>query len=307
MLPVIVFLLQNQPHILTAAPSEQLPVTRVSLDGSALALGVYDPSNLFPIDPAIAVEQIYLPWRMNSTVEIMDAIHSARRKQRLPLVVIEPWPFGINDLSRETLLRDITQGRYDNSIRPLCRALEGESPQEIWIRWGHEMEFPSGMPWNQNDPPGFVAAYRQFVRVCRDASGPSNLKFMWSPAGFPALRDYWPGGQYVDIVGLTSLGFRQWEVAHGYGELSFSAIFDPRYQLVQGYGKPVVVAEFGAAGEREYQKEWVGHAFNAFPNYPLLRGVVYFNAPSVGWGGPEYTPDWRIDPRLFPPHEGLQP
>jgi beta-mannanase len=286
------------------------PVTALPAQG--LVWGAYDPEGRLAGAGGLDLEQVYLAWNGDPR-QITKDVRAIRQRGRVPLVALEPWPAVWAGLTRETLFGDVVAGKYDASIRQSCSTLSRESPQPVLVRWGHEMDLavlaPGGpdadlagrYPWANGDAPGFVAAYRHFVATCR-ATGAANISYVWAPGGDPGLRAYWPGGEYVDYVGTTVLGFAEWDVQRGADRPStFRELFDPRYELLQGYGKPVLVCELATTGPAEYRQRWIAAAAEAFATYPLLKGVVYFNAVDpVPWGGMG-KPDWRIPPGVFPP------
>lgn len=251
------------------------------------------------------VEMVYQPWRLNDAMEIVSEVHRIREANRFPLVTIEPWPFNWSGLVTDTLFLDIKEGRYDSSIQAICAALNDEAPQEVWVRWGHEMELEKMFVWSQGNPKGFISAYRHFVNTCRESAPNGNIRFIWSPAGAPNLVEFWPGSEYVDLIGLTVLGFREWDLANGAKEpLGFEKLFGMKYNLVKQYGKPILANELGVAGNsKEYQTNWLRTGFESFNKFPLLRGVIYFNMvnPRNSWGQFK-APDWRVTPDQFPPH-----
>ena len=258
---------------------------------------------------------MYLPWNGDEG-RLTDAVRGIRRRGRVPLVTLEPWPAVWAGLAGETLLEDVVAGRYDASIRQSCTALGRESPQAVLVRWGHEMDLEvlvrrgqepdlsDRYPWANGDAPGYVAAYRHFVTTCR-ATGAANLSYVWSPGGDPGLRDYWPGAESWTTSARPCWASPSGTSARGAGRpATFRELFDPRYRLLQGYGKPVLVCEFAATGPAEDRRRWIAEAGEAFGAYPLLKAVVYFNAVDpVAWGDLG-RPDWRVPAGAFPPLGG---
>src|SRR6185312_11200836 len=124
--------------------------------------------------------------------------------------------------------------------------------------------------------------------------------WVWSPAGNGDAPQFYPGDSYVDFVGLTVLSNKAWDLSVGATDaLSFDELFGPKYATVAPFGKPIVIAEFGAASDSAgRQAAWLQDAYASFARYPLLRGVVYFNAMNAPntWTGT--TPDFRIPPSL---------
>ena len=276
----------------TAAPLTNLPT-------QGLAWGIYDPDHTFSGRGDLVVEQAYVPW--NRPAQITAALDAIRADGRVPIVALEPWPYVWAGMAEDTLLEDLVAGKYDASIQQACSALGRESPQPVLVRWGHEMDLVGRFPWSTSDAPRFVAAYRHFVTTCR-ATGATNILYVWSPGGAPTLQDYWPGAEFVDFVGLTGLGFAEWDVLRGAAQpATFREMFDPRYALVAGYDKPIVLCEFATTGPDEYRRRWIEAAGAAFASYPLLKGVIYFDAVDpVAWGDAG-IPDWRVPAGSFPP------
>jgi cellulose synthase (UDP-forming) len=299
-LVVLALLVVNSHRWSALWPAAVAPPPVTALPAQGLAWGAYDPEGRLAGAEGLAIEQVYRPWNGEAR-RLTEAVRLIRRRGRVPLVTLEPWPAVWAGLTRETLFEDAVAGRYDASIRESCAALGRESPQAVLVRWGHEMDLADRYPWASGDAQGFVAAYRHFVATCR-ATGATNLSYVWAPGGAPDLQDYWPGGEHVDYVGMTVLDFAEWDVSLGAGgPYAFRELFDPRYRLVQDYGKPVLVCELGTTGPAEYRRRWVAEAGAAFSAYPLLRGVVYFNAVDpVAWGEAG-VPDWRVPPAVFPP------
>jgi endoglucanase len=293
---IAVNLLQLMPVLL---PPPALPVT--ALPAAGIAWGAYDPAGGLSSESGLDIEQIYAPWNPERTAALRADVRAVRERHRVPLVAVEPWPFVWDGMASETLLADVAAGRYDQPIRTVCTELGGAAPQPVLVRWGHEMDLVGRFPWATDDPQAFIGAYRHFVATCR-STGATNLSFVWSPGGDPSLGAYWPGSDYVDYSGMTGLGFGAWDVWRGADRPnSFREIFAPRYALIEGFGKPVLLCEFASTGPVDHQRRWIQDAAATFADFPLLVGVVYFNAVDpVSWGEIG-VPDWRITPDMFPP------
>lgn len=270
-----------------------LPVR--SLPQDRVAFGVYDPSGSLQSLPQVSIEHIFWNWTLDPS-GLAAQVKEIRSRGHVPMVSAEPWPRDAGG----TLIPDVAAGKYDGEARRMCSVLAAEIPQEILLRWGHEMDLKGLYPWSAGSPADYIAAYRRVVDVCRAAGAP-NVEFVWSPAGTPSARDYWPGPAYVDYVGLTVLGFREWDVFWGAPDaLAFTEIFGPKFGLVKGFGKPVIVAELGVAGEDKYRVEWLKAAFRTAQGIPELRALVYFNDVNPpNSAGLFKTPDWRVSPELL--------
>ena len=70
---------------------------------------------------------------------------------------------------------------------------------------------------------------------------------------------------------------------------------------MEGYTKPIMIAELGVNGSQGDQQKWVQAAFEVMPRCRLLKIAVYFNAKDAGgvWGARSGIPDWHLDPEVL--------
>ena len=170
------------------------------------------------------------------------------------LITVEPWSWSADFASARLNCCDgILDGRYDANITAVCSAVS-ELKSPISIRWGQEMEDPSGyFPWAQWSPKDFIAAYQHFVTECRKHL--PDAKYVWSPKGNKSLADFYPGDQYVDVVGLSVFGYQPYDKINFGGERTFAQALEPGYRLVEGFGKPIIVAELGYEGDQRLRQQ----------------------------------------------------
>ena len=131
-----------------------------------LGLGVYDPTRQFATSNGLAVEHTFVSWTDPTlATRLSDAANYARSRGRWLMVTVEPWP---TDGRRSSpLLKDISQNAYDRTIDQFCGTV-ARLPTGIFVRWGHEMDLPSGRyPWATKQPHDYVLAYQHFVQRCK--------------------------------------------------------------------------------------------------------------------------------------------
>jgi endoglucanase len=265
-----------------------------------LPFGAYDPGGDFSDDPDLVIEHLFLPWEDVFLPSLQDADAYAVARNRALVVTIEPWTWTRNERNTAQDLREgIATGQYDQNMRDICGALGGlQSP--VTVRWGHEMEVRDGQfIWSGWDPQEYIAAYRRMIDICR-AEAP-GISVMWSPLGEPGMEAYYPGDDYVDLVGLSVFGYQPYDQLNFDRDRSFEEILAPRYQRAAVYGKPVVVAELGYSGDADYVAAWENTVRQARPDMPQLVGVVYFNQREVySWPDNLGFPDWRVNERIIP-------
>lgn len=271
----------------SAAPKGELP------------FGIYDPDGDFSDDPEVTIEHLFLPWEDVYLPSLVEADSYALERGRSVLVTIEPWTWSRSERNTaERLQLGISTGEYDRYMSSICAVLNlFESP--VTVRWAQEMEDESGQfIWAAWQPETYIAAYRHMVDICR-AQAP-KINYMWSPLGYDDLADYYPGDDYVDLVGLSAFGFQPWERDILGKELSFEEILAPRYALADQFGKPIVVAELGYVGDQAYVDKWDADVRKKYPEFPNLAAVVYFNQVEVyPWPNGYGRPNWKFNAHVI--------
>ncbi|KIC33188.1 glycoside hydrolase family 26 protein [Leisingera sp. ANG-S5] len=263
-----------------------------------LPFGVYDPNGDFSDEQNVQVEHLFLPWEDLFLESLTEADKYAKERNREVLVTIEPWTWTRD--ARNTparLIRGIRDGTYDGNMAAICEVLN-RFESKVTVRWAQEMDDNSGQfIWAQWQPETYVYAFKRMIDVCRDKA--PEIRVMWSPLGYENLNKYYPGDDYVDIIGLSVFGLQPWEQIYKGGEMSFDEIFAPRYERVKEYGKPVMVAELGYSGDEAYVARWEQTVRQDKSAYPALTGIVYFNQQEVyPWPNGFGLPDWRVEHRI---------
>ncbi len=256
--------------------------------------GVYDPDGDFMSDGDVTIEHLFLPWEDVYLPSLNDADAYAMDRNRALLVTLEPWTWSRSERNTARYLRTgIFDGIYDANMTAVCSVLSTlNSP--VTLRFAHEMDEDNGQfTWAGWNPDDYVNAYRRMIDICRVAA--PHITFMWSPLGDDGMELYYPGDEYVDLVGVSVFGLQAWDQAKYGHDRTFDEIFAPRYENAVAFGKPVVVAELGYVGDEGYVEMWDNSVRQEKPEYPSLVGVLYFNYPEVyPWPEGFGFPDWRV-------------
>jgi len=265
---------------------------RISHPG--VPLGVYDPHGDFKDYPSVKIEHVFMPWQDVELSALYTADTYAQARGRTLLITIEPWSWSEDSRQTPDQLRDaVLGGHYDETIKSIAKVIS-ELKSPVTIRWGQEMEDTGGrFAWSGWKPSDYIAAYRRFY----DLSHPIAIKakYMWSPRGDSNLTDYYPGDAYADVIGLSVFGFQKYDKGKFGRDRTFGEILKSGYDLVVGFGKPVVVAELGYDGDESYVANWADSVTKLDANFSQLAGVVYFD-DKEGHPWPENygLPDWRV-------------
>lgn len=263
-----------------------------------LPFGAYDPGGDFADDPVPVIEHLFLPWEDVFLPSLNDADAYALARNRALLITIEPWTWTQNERNTPQALREgIFNGSYDENMEGICAAIaKMQSP--VTVRWGHEMEVKDGVfIWSSWAPQDYINAFQRMITICRRAA--PQITVMWSPLGEAGMEAYYPGDDYVDLVGISVFGLQAYDQINFDRDQSYVDVMGPRYARAASFGKPVVIAELGYSGSQDYVDAWENSVRVARPEYPSIAGVVYFNQREVHpWPNGLGLPDWRLDYRV---------
>jgi len=205
----------------------------------------------------------------------------AARHHAVPLVQIEP---------TSASLTAIASGRYDAYLRSYASAVKAFGGQVI-LSFGHEMNgYWYAWGYRHASPAAFVAAWRHIVTLFRH-QGADNVTWLWTVniigahAGIPSPAPWWPGGGYVDMVGIDGYYLKPgW---------TFAPLFGPTIKAIRALTlDPVLIAETGAAPAIG-QPAKIADLFAGVRAYGLL-GFVWFDAVARHELPHSGTRDWLL-------------
>lgn len=267
---------------------------RPTLHPDGLRFGAYDPHGDFTQQTNVGTEALFMPWEDVDLSSLPAADIYAGERGRDLLVTVEPWSWDRDWRLTSSQLRErILAGGYDTNMREIAR-LVGKMKNPVIVRWAQEMEDRDGrFSWSGWEPDAFITAYRRMMDIVRNEA--PNARLMWSPKGLAGLEGYYPGNDYVDYVGLSVFGLEAYDkIAHGKPR-SFQEAITDGYRRVEGFEKPVWVAELGYEGSDSYLTAWMADVTRKFAEFPRLEEVVYFNDREVHpWPYNLGRPDWRV-------------
>jgi mannan endo-1,4-beta-mannosidase len=180
-------------------------------------------------------------------------------------------------------LRAIATGRYDLWIRTYASEVRAFGHPVI-IGFAHEMN-GNWYPWGKQ-PGAFVAAWRHIVTLFRQ-QGATNVTWLWTPNSggkHPgSLRQYWPGGKYVNWVGLDGYYYDPAD--------RFSKIFVPSIRVIRKLTRDPILLSETAVGTLAGQARLIPDLCAGVKRYHLL-GLIWFD---VHQHDPPVHQDWRLE------------
>lgn len=141
------------------------------------------------------------------------------------------------------------------------------------------------------DPVNYIKAYKRMQNIFAAEGVPSDSA-LWvfapnsaSSAGDPPFESYYPGDEFVDVVGFSSYQF-------GYCSIPLPNVWDTLDNLYGQYlvrmtamapTKPIFIAQTATTAYTDDGKDvnaknqFLNDMYNYFANYPSVRGVMYYN------------------------------
>jgi hypothetical protein len=194
-------------------------------------------------------------------------------------------------------LADVIAGTYDSYIREFAEGAR-DWGHPFFLRFNWEMNggwFAWSEGVNGNQPGEYVAAWRHVHDIFTQV-GATNATWVWCPNVDPYekmqdLAALYPGDAYVDWTGLDGYNWGT-NPASPKGWMSFDELFKSTYDRITetiAPGKPLIVSEVGSSEYGGSKAAWIADALkSARTNYPLLRGLVWFEKYDDGM-------DWPIE------------
>ena len=212
----------------------------------------------------------------------------------VPMITWEPTlAAGVKPRQTQYSLDNIAGGAFDDYIkRAAAEAAAFGKP--LMICFGHEMNgswYTWGVGPLGNTPDDFVRAWRHIVDIFNRA-GADNVRWVWAPNvyghGFvTGFQPFYPGDDYVDIVGLDGYNFgpttdTPW--------LGFKQLFHKSYKAAGRLtSKPLIVAETSSTEKGGNKPQWIRKAIgNTLKReMPKVRALIWFNRKK--------ETDWRVN------------
>jgi len=180
----------------------------------------------------------------------------------------------------------VLSGKWDSYFTQFAKDARTYGGPVILIPYS-ESNDNSG-PWggqvNGNTVEKFKLAYQYITKFFNDAP---NVKFGWAMNNVSSpqtddnkIERYYPGDEYVDIVGVDGFNFgTPWQ--------TWDQVFGSVLTMLSQYNKPILIAST-ASKEGPEKPQWIIDGFGTqIKKYPLVIGWVWFNERKER--------DWRVN------------
>lgn len=182
------------------------------------------------------------------------------------------------------MVYDVLDGEYDEFLKNYAQTVK-DFGHPVLFRLGNEMNgdwCPYSSYNTSKDTMIFKEFYRYVHQFFTDA-GADNVIWVWNPNGksFPDFEwndelMYYPGDEYVDIVGLTA--YNTGTYYPGENWTSFAELYDPIYAKSNAlYSQPLMITEFGSSSVGGDKNQWIRDMFGSIESYPRIKVAIWWN------------------------------
>ncbi len=194
------------------------------------------------------------------------------------------------------MMYDILQGGYDVFLKDYAGVI-ADFGHPVLFRLMNEMNgdwCPYSAYNTSRDPLIYTSVYKYIYGIFEQA-GCDNVIWIWNPNGksFPDFRwnselMYYPGDEYVDIIGLTAYNTGTYYASVGERWQTFEQLYDGMYKnCCRLYGQPFMITEFSCASMGGDKVQWVKDMFMKIEDYDRIKMAVW-------WDGVDWDADGNV-------------
>lgn len=316
----IVYRTNFDPETITNTPTpgpqtpQFLPENRELNENNRIGLGVFTPdqeaTNLATIldfeelvDRKLEYVMFFRSWGGEDSDFPNQQIPYLKAYDLTPVITWEPWTRNFQNptaVQPQFSLVSIVNGFHDDYIEEW--ALEAKAADiPIVIRFAHEMVAPDGQrlwyPW-QGESQNYILAFRRIVTIFRNSNA-FNVKFLWNPIAYQGsvpVSPYYPGDDYVDLIGLTVINL-------GSGVSNSGAILrwkscrealTEQHAEIARFDKPIIIAELLSAESGGSKAGWYTECFPLIKSIKNIIGVISVQVDQ-NYAISEVLRDWRVN------------
>ena len=283
--------------------------TRFFSDSAPLTWGIYDFSinngyeHLSNLEGALGGSFDFILWYKSiSTPFPADILIDAYQRGKYVELTLHT---ELADQSNKSIMYAILNGDYDNYFSRYALELKAFG-RPVLFRLNNEMN-GDWCNWSSfhfsKDTEIFKQVWRHVFQIFHTCQA-DNVLWVWNPndKSFPDFKwnhplMYFPGAEYVDIIGLTGYNTGSYYSYEPWRE--FTEIYDPLYaDYTRWFYFPLMITEFACNSVGGDKARWISDMQKGFARYPDIKVAVWFN-------GIDYDAD-QTPARIYRLDETLQ-
>lgn len=196
-----------------------------------------------------------------------------------------------NNSTQGNMVYRVLQGEYDEFLNNYAKTIS-DFDHPVIFRLGNEMNgdwCPYSGYNTSRDAQVFVNFYKYIYQVFSD-QGVDNVIWVWNPndKSFPDFKwndayNYYPGDEYVDVVGMTAYNTGTYYSRVGEKWLTFQELYQKTYnEYSEHFGQALMITEFASASMGGSKSQWVRDMFTQIPAYSKIKLAIW-------WDGCDYN------------------
>lgn len=273
---------------------------------SQLTWGIFEPAAPYDMTQLKATESrvegkfkfLVYYTNINSNIEKLQTIlANAAAEGRTVELTLQTVA---NSDGNGNMLMDALDGKHDDFLNQYAKAV-AESGKPVLFRLCNEMNGDWCMYsayHTSKDTSLYVEFYKYVYSIFEKNGALKNTIWVWNPneRSYPyydwnhALC-YYPGDQYVDVVGLTGYNTGTYHQAENWR--SFATIYDTfYYQYCSWFSQPLMITEFACSSYGGDKAQWVNDMFAKINDYSRIKVAIW-------WDGCDYDSDGNIARAYF--------
>ena len=181
----------------------------------------------------------------------------------------------------------ILQGEYDTYLRWYAKTI-ADFAHPVLFRLHNEMNgdwCPYAGYRTSKDPVICNEVYRYIYGIFEECGANRNTIWVWNPnsRSFPEFDwnhslMYYPGDEYVDVVGMTAYNTGTYYARYGEKWQEFETLYADLYEeYCRLYAQPLMITEFSCANMGGDKNRWVENMFSVIIRYDRIKIAVWWD------------------------------
>ncbi|MBQ7668918.1 MAG: endoglucanase [Clostridia bacterium] len=256
-------------------------------DNAGLTWGIFEPDAPYDFNALDNIESItnydfkfLVRYQGLSRGLPQEELKNAENKNKYVELTLQT----MNTNAGEIDIYEILNGRYEEYFSKYARDIKSLNTP-VLFRLNNEMNGDwcgYSSYFYCKDPELYVETWKYIYNIFR-RNNVTNVLWVWNPnhKDFPGFKFnhalmYYPGDEYVDIVGLTAYN------TGNYFKDEYWTSFDELYadyysEYARIFEKPLMITEFGSSTFGGDKVEWVKDMFDSIKNYPRIKVAIWWS------------------------------
>ncbi len=220
---------------------------------------------------------------LETDVPVQD-LENAYDQGRYVELTLQTMYYNPNNGDNSGVLYDILNGDYDDYFNKYAQDLK-EFGHPVLFRLNNEMngDWCVYSSYHHSKDTDIYKESWRYIYSIFEKNDVDNVLWLWNPhdISYPNVKwnhhlNYFPGEEYVDIVGLT--GYNTGTYYKGEIWREFDEIYPALYaEYMAQFDYPFMITEFGSNQVGGNKGQWVDDMFSKIEAYENIKVVIWFN------------------------------